>query len=231
MTLPATAVENSKNSKVGLASATYASQSSCPTSCPFLNKGCYAETGHCGITTSRLNKSNETNQNKIAQLEASLIDTLSGKFPLRVHVVGDCSTNTAAKTVSAAMERYTERSGMPAWSYTHAWREVSPKSWGSANVLASCESIKDIKKAIKRGWKACSIVVEKFKSTRTYEEDGIKLIPCPAQTKGKDSQGNYRVTCVDCKLCFDTSRLKKANVHIAFEPDHNTSKKIVPSLS
>ena len=50
------AVEKSVNSKTGPVSVTYAPIYSCPRSCPFLDKGCYAQNGHCGIHLSKLNK-------------------------------------------------------------------------------------------------------------------------------------------------------------------------------
>jgi hypothetical protein len=47
---------SSSNLKLGDCSATYASQHSCPTDCPFLGCGCYAEYGPLGWHTERLNQ-------------------------------------------------------------------------------------------------------------------------------------------------------------------------------
>lgn len=216
----ATAVERSENVKLGNVSATYASQASCPSDCPFLNSGCYAEAGYVGIQTRRLNASTVSASIKIAKAEAEAIDKLSGRRPLRLHVVGDARTNTAARILSAAAKRYTARLGRRVWTYTHAWRRVLRKSWGRISVLASCESIKDAKQAMRAGY-AAAIVVPKFAKDSAYPADGIKILPCPAQTRG--------VTCDKCQLCMDDSRLRDSKLVIAFEP-HGCRKTAVLSL-
>lgn len=53
------AIEKSQDRKLsrrGNVSATYAPQQTCPQDCPLLGAGCYAEVGHVGIHTRRLNK-------------------------------------------------------------------------------------------------------------------------------------------------------------------------------
>lgn len=185
----------SANKKTGYVAATYASQSSCPSSCPLFKQGCYAETGHVGIQTHRLNKSLIIDQTEIAQIEAKGIRSLKGGIPLRVHVVGDCATNESASIVSQAMIEYKGN----AWTYTHAWRDVDHSSWNGAAVLASCESTEDVKAASAKGY-ATALIVDKHDSDNAYIRDGIKIIPCPEQTKG--------VQCNSCKLCFKPQNLK-----------------------
>src|SRR5688572_25073724 len=82
----ATAVETSTNAKLGQTSATYASQSSCPRSCPWYGHGCYAEKGLVGFQTRRLNRSAVRGAVRIAEAEARAIDTLTGDRLLRLHV-------------------------------------------------------------------------------------------------------------------------------------------------
>src|SRR5206468_1103992 len=127
---PAFAVETSDNAKLGLVSATYASQASCPRSCPFRGHGCYAEGGLVGFQTRRLNRTRSRGPADVARAEARAIDGLTGDRLLRLHVVGDAPTPTAARTLSAALRRYAARGMMPrhgkkAWTYTHAWRAVA----------------------------------------------------------------------------------------------------------
>src|ERR1051325_4960950 len=102
----AIAIEKSRNSKITGCSATMVSQASCPRSCKFYGNGCYAESGPAGFTTHRLNRSTETKPEAIARIEAKAISQLSGKRPLRLHVVGDCTTDQAAKVLSSAVEFY-----------------------------------------------------------------------------------------------------------------------------
>ena len=217
MQKPVTAVENSENKKTGMVSATYVSQATCPTSCSFFNNGCYAEGGRVGITTHKLNKSEIIDPNTIADMEAAAIKTLTGARPLRVHVVGDCTTPYAASVVGKAMVEYPNA----AWTYTHAWQDVKASDWQEANVLASCESIEEVDTAKKRGY-ATALVVDKFESTKLYKKDGVSILPCREQTNG--------IQCVNCKLCFNVEKLKKHNITIGFEAHGINKKKVIESI-
>lgn len=224
------AVTNSENRKLGKASTTYATQASCPSDCVFMNAGCYAERGYVGITVRNLNKHAVTisaTKLVVAQAEAGAIDAMEvvvGK-PLRLHTVGDCATNMAARLVSAATARYTKRGGGRAWSYTHAWKKVSRKSWGDVSILASCETAEDVREAKSRGY-ATAIVVDEFKSDKLYEVDGMKILPCPAQT-------HEDVVCTKCRLCFDDEGIRTRDYSIGFavHGDHVTKKRAREAVS
>jgi hypothetical protein len=222
----ATAVERSDNPKLGAGrcSATYVAQHSCPKSCPFFGKGCYAESGPMLWSTRRLNKSTITDPVRIARQEARAIDGLTGKRPLRLHVVGDSKTRRGTRLLAAAAGRYTERGGGRVWTYTHAWRKVPRTDWGTVSVLASCETARDVRTAHRAGY-AAALVVAAHRAGyaaalvvaahpadgRAHALDGakgFKVIPCPNQTRG--------VTCADCKLCFDSDRLHANKLVIGF---------------
>lgn len=207
---------NSGNRKIGKVATTYVAQASCPSSCPFFDGGgCYAEQGHVGWITASLNAAAKQapmapTPKELAQAEADALDGLDvvpGQ-PLRLHTVGDCKTDEAASIVSGAATRYEDRGGGPSWTYTHAWQDVSPESWGEVNVLASCETADDVRAAQAKGY-ATSIVVEDFPSDKRYELDGIEVLPCVQQTRGK--------TCDECRLCFDAPRLRKDKLTIGFK--------------
>ena len=204
---PAFGVEISENKKIGPVSATYVSQESCPPECPFMGKGCFAEGGIMGIHTSRLNGSarGETPE-EFATMEAAAIDELSGRFDLRVHVVGDCQTPAAATIVAAAMKRHRRKRNRSAWSYTHAWRDVPAKAWLGESVLASVETTTDAKKAGKAGY-AVALVLESFEGhTKAYMKDGVKILPCKEQIDGTQ--------CVDCRWCFNGEALQRTGTVI-----------------
>ncbi len=203
------AVEKSDNSKLGkgACSATHVSQASCPTDCAFRNAGCYAEGGFVGMATARLNRSTEKDTTRIARMEATAIDGLTGQRPLRLHVVGDSRTNRAARIVSAAARRYRAKHGKPVWTYTHAWKRVRRDSWGNVSVLASCETTADAQEAMRQGY-AAALVVDQFRQESAYLVDGLKILPCPAQTRA--------VTCARCRLCWNAERLLGAELVIAF---------------
>ena len=202
------AIETSQNKKLGNCSATYASQTSCPRSCPFFKQGCYAETGPLGIHTARLNEE-KTTATAVAQAEAKAIDTLSGNKPLRIHVVGDSTTKKGTKLLANAAKRYTAKHGESVWTYTHAWRTREREEWGDISVLASCENIADATAAMKRNY-AVAMVVPEFKSEKAYKLGKYKVIPCPSQTR--------HITCDQCRLCMDDERLRENNLIIGFTP-------------
>lgn len=211
------AVEISSNVKIGTVSATYAAQKTCPSSCPFMGSGCYAENGNVGFQTNRLNKQvSDVSAQRIAEEEAAAIGTLTGRFPLRLHVVGDCSTDDAARAVSAAASDYRARHGQTVWSYTHAWKDVARESWRDVSILASCETIADTKLAMARGYGA-AVVAAKHADTKAYNVDGVKIIPCPQQT-------GRAANCESCKLCFNADKLRGMNAVIQFETHGNTKR-------
>ena len=139
--------ETTENRKLGPVSATYASQWTCPRTCPWLHAGCYAESGPAGYVTHRLNGSNTRNALTIARQEARLIDGLTGDRHLRLHVVGDARTDSSARVLADASKRYMRRGGHTVWTYTHAWSTVKRSSWGRVSVLASVESTADVRAA------------------------------------------------------------------------------------
>jgi hypothetical protein len=210
-----TAIEKSTNRKIGNVSATYVAQQSCPDTCKLKGNGCYAENDFVGFTTRRLNKlADGKSLLDMAHAEAKAILTLKGDKHLRLHVVGDCSTDRAASIVSDAAGAYQSRKGMSVWSYTHAWRNVERESWQQVSILASCESIEDVIAANKKGYAAAMLVESGFE---TCKQNGFKLIRCP-QTK-KDT-----VTCESCRLCAKDKWLRESKTVICF-PAHSAGAK------
>lgn len=223
------AVTTSGNKKLGNASTTLASQASCPTTCPFLNAGCYAERGPLGffqLMPMNLHAAKVgASALDVARAEAKAIDEMATVVdrPLRLHTVGDCSSDEAAQIVSEAAERYMERGGGPVWTYTHAWRDVRRESWGAVSVLASCETPMDVELARSRGY-ATAIVVESFEQERLYDHDGTDILPCPNLTRG--------VKCSECRLCFSDGDVYERGYSIGFSihGDHATRKRARAAL-
>ena len=210
------------NRKTGPVYVTHAAQASCPDSCPFLKSGCYAESGPQGIWTKRMNdaaSSAKVTDMDVAMAEAAAIRTLPDDRPLRLHIVGDCRTDKAAATVSAAAD---ERS-QPTWAYTHAWRTVDRASWGRVNVLASCETDADVAAAYDRGYAACRVVNKHDGERAKRDAQGMLNIPCPEQTGRSTS-------CIDCRLCWNADALRNRKAVIVFAA-HGATKKIAAALA
>jgi hypothetical protein len=193
---------NSGNEKLGKGCATtYAPiRNTCPTSCPLMGGGCYAQAGHTAIHLARLEGSLAgVGPEVMAELEASEIRdaVASGKVPqgtpLRLHTFGDCRTPEAAKRLGEACRLWPG----PVWTYTHAWRDVPRAAWGDApnlSVVASLDSVDDVHAANLAGYDMTSLVVAKHTGPKAYAADGTRVVPCPNQTLGK--------TCRECRLCF-----------------------------
>lgn len=217
------AVEVSQNDKIGPVSTTYATQESCDKSCPHYENGCYGESGMVAIHGRRLNNAyNGQSPEEIAIEEANAIKSLTGNLDLRVHTVGDCKTPESARIVSGAMRSHRKKAGRKAWTYTHAWRKVPVENWQGESVLASVETVPDAKEAMQSGYPV-AIVVETFDSTKPYFKDGIKILPCPAQT-----QDNKQ--CVNCRACMNGAFLLKTGTVIGFVPHGSQRKKVIATL-
>jgi hypothetical protein len=209
----AKAVEVSENSKLGGMSTTYAGIASCPASCPFLKtRACYGMSGPIGWLWSKIK--GKGTPAEIARAEAKLIDSLSGERDLRVHTLGDSRTDLAAKIVSQAAERFMKRGGARfpdrlAFAFTHAWRKVKRASWGKVSIIASCETTEAVHAAKKRGY-ATALVIPTHQTDKTFELDGLKIVPCPEQTGRAES-------CAKCRLCLNDKKLEAAGITIAFQ--------------
>jgi hypothetical protein len=218
----ATLVLQSKNVKIGDVSATYASiDGSCPTDCAHRGAGCYAQSGNVGIHVSRMNATNKDrvrqDAREVAREEARQIKAAISKGddtrPLRVHVSGDCRTPSAAQTIAKAISGWREK----VWSYTHAWKVVDRASWGRVSVLASVDNASDLSEAFARGYAPAIVVDRHPEDGKAFtREDGVKVIPCPNQTRD--------ITCVQCGLCMNADKLHAMGAAIAFAA-HGVSKR------
>lgn len=221
------AVAKSANSKIGQVAATYVSQESCPRSCPFRGSGCYAETGMTGIHTKRLNRdarAGKLTKLQLAKNEARAVDGLSGDLPLRLHVVGDCTTNQTTKVVAGAAKRYRSRHNSRVWAYTHTWKRVRRASWGDVSVIASCETMADVKLAMGQGYAAAIVVSEHSGAGgRAVVREGLRVVPCPQQT-------GRAADCMSCGLCLDAGRLRAAGIVIEFATHGSQGKRASSAL-
>jgi hypothetical protein len=207
------AIARSGNAKLGRAAATIVARQSCPASCPYKGSGCYAEHDNTRTHWDRISAgSGSADALALAGREASAIDRLRGDRDLRLHVAGDSPTEEGTRLIAAACARYVGRGRaigleVKVWAYTHAWREVTRAAWGCVSVLASCETAADATLARARGY-AVALTVPEFEAERAYDAAGVKIVPCPQQTRG--------ASCTDCRLCFGDERLRDRSLAIGF---------------
>jgi hypothetical protein len=159
------------------------------------------------LHTEKVNRSRRQHLGTIGALEAAGIRGLPGDRPLRLKVVGDFPTEHYARKIVGACEDYRYRSGRPVWGYTHNWKRLRRGVFGRVSMLASCETVGQARAAMRKGY-AAALVVKEHLSGRHYLKDGLRVIPCPYETRG--------VKCSDCKLCFDDRRLRAGGLVIGF---------------
>lgn len=197
--------------------ATYVSiDASCPTSCPLKGESCYAQQSFTGFHNRKLDvEAKGFSPLKAARAEALAINKAYNgkKIPpdrdLRIHVAGDSRTVKGTRLLNKAVGNWRLRGGNDCWSYTHAWKHVPRKEWSNVSVLASVNSVAEVKAARKQGYAPALVVAEHFtEKAYTLPGSNVKWIPCPNQTKG--------VGCSDCRLCFNADRLFKGNYGITF---------------
>lgn len=225
MPLPVTVMPKTENRKIGDVATTYAGFHTCPASCPMKKSGsCYACLGMVGIINRRLGRRQKVaKQSHIAtaKAEAKLIRQIDRKTDLRIHTSGDCKSPKAARIVSSAAEDFMIKSGGAAWTYTHAWRDVPREAWGKVSVVASCEKLADVHLAISKGY-AAAMVVAKHDGEVAKVAEGLRLLPCPAQTeKVKD--------CKSCRICMRDGLMRKAGLVVTFA-GHGPTRKLKAML-
>lgn len=220
-------------------STTYTSiKASCPSSCELRDNGCYAQSGPIAIHLRRLdNMAKYHTPDTVATQEARLIeesfdgkeipqDGIKGGRDLRIHGFGDARTKRSAIRLGKAASNWRERKGGSVWTYTHAWKNVPRALWGkNISILASIDKMSEAPLAQAQGY-AIAVVVPEFKNgNKVWEEQGMKLIPCPAQTNPET------ITCTKCRLCFRDEFLAKNNYAIAFAAHGTGTSKIKKRLT
>lgn len=194
-------VARSSNAKLGWMACTYAPLQTCAKDCP-LQRWCYGMEHWTGKLVSQLTTAAQgCSPEELAAVEAAAIDQLPARYPLRVHVVGDCPTATSATIIGQAMSRFEARTGQPAWTYTHAWY-LPAAAWGQATVRASCESWDLVEQAQANGYHLVALVANTVPPGTT---------PCPHYVNN--------VKCVDCRLC------RQEDIPVIVFPPHGSRRK------
>ena len=208
----------------------------CPPSCRLYDE-CYARTGyHMRMKVSRLEEASEgMSPAEIASAAAAEMKSASRYFaecrPLRLFEAGDARTIPAASIMADAGTGWLRRGGKAVWGYTHSWRWVPVDVWESVvvptrygprhvSMFASVETGRGVRDAVAAGY-VPALVVDRFPNgPRIFEREGVRFIPCPAQTT------NGRTPCVRCQLCFDTTERRRTGTGIAFEAHGNSAEKL-----
>jgi hypothetical protein len=191
-----------------------------------MGNGCYTETGKPNLVRQRLNLAHSIGKyspEQLARFEANAVDSLSGKRPLRLHILGDSRTRKSTRILATSAKRYKAKYNQPVWTFTHA-HNVPRKIWGDVSVLRSCETMEQVKKAYADGYASAMVRNNPHDSHRVYDlGDGFKGVPCPQQTGKAES-------CVKCQLCWKDKTLHNNKMVIIFAPDRGTHKRLAKVL-
>jgi hypothetical protein len=179
--------------KLGYAYRTYRPVGlTCPSECPFLNNGCYAQSGPTAIHQNRA-------EGKSLPLVNAFKKLMRGAL-VRHMVSGDLFINDEAdqEAIEEIKAAHKARPDVRGWSYTHGWRRLDAASLNLSNLTynASCETPEDVKLALQSGWPAVMVVSENHPKRQDYGE--FVAVVCPNQTAD--------ITCDRCQLCLKKDR-------------------------
>jgi hypothetical protein len=212
----------SSNAKTGPIPTTTSERASCPTTCPFYDKGCYAKSGPQAIHWRKVSNTERGlpwNEfvSQIRKIARGQIwrHNVSGDLP---HILGDINP----KMVDTLVESNKGRRG---YTYTHHILNdhniqiIQDANRKGFTINASCESVDDADRVMSEHNIPAVAVVNSDKTDRFYKtSSGRKVITCPATI-------HENVTCATCGLCQVADR----EFVIAF-PAHGNAKKTVNDI-
>lgn len=191
-------VRNSQNRKTGpVALATYRVQGSCPTSCPLMGSGCYAEnhTRNGGASPFGVAARGTILEDDYSPL-VEAIASLGAARMIRLNVAGDYLLEDGTPDFGY-IEATNHAHRQAVISYTHAWRQLDP-AWFHEKTRpnASCDSVEGLREALAAGWNAVIVDPGDRYPQGLELAPGHKAVVCPYETSGRQ--------CVDCGLCART---------------------------
>ena len=217
----------SSNKKTGPLPTSTTERASCPTTCKFYNKGCYAASGPQNLHWQKISKPDKNGNrrgtdflsfcNSIRKLPKGQLwrHNVSGDLP---HVLGYIDESLVNELVKA-------NRGRKGYTYSHHDTEAGDnlKILLEANkrgftINASTESLQQADEAMNKGLPAV-VVVDSSKPCPKVTPEGRRVMQCPATKDGSTVQ------CATCGLCAIGER----RCVVAF-PSHGNSKKHVNQL-
>lgn len=170
----------------------------CPTTCPLLNAGCYAQAGNVAIQM----------RGRVSDADGDVYLRELARIPhgatMRLHVSGDVlkdgdangSDTLDVDYLNALIEGAVSRPDVTFYGYTHAWRLIDRDTFAFPDnfvLNASCDTPDDVAEARAAGWDTTTVWPQDVQGKR----HGTTVV-CPNQTVG--------LSCADCRLCMKSSR-------------------------
>lgn len=190
----------SSNVKTGPIPVTTTERSSCPSTCPFYGKGCYAKSGPLAL---HWRKVSDGERGTDWQGLCKFVSQLPAKQLWRHNQAGDLPHDSGDINFSDMVELVLANHGKRGFTYTHhVLNDHNAAIIKAANdhgftVNVSTESKDDAVSAYNQGMPAVCVVPSDHTDTAVHE--GVKFVTCPAQT-------NDTMTCSECGLCSQADR-------------------------
>lgn len=186
MVIPRSENRKLTDGRISVAATYRATGPTCPQDCALLGAGCYAQRGFVGIQQGRA-KDRHDNLDAIAETDVKLV---------RHHISGDVFKNDRldAPYLESIIDFHKKNPSIQGWMYTHRWKDLhaagyrSKKLPGNLAILASCDTVKQMREARRAGWPTARVAEKKADRL-----DGEAV--CRHQLDG--------TTCSHCKLCWD----------------------------
>lgn len=203
------------NSKTAIPT-TRSARSTCPSSCPLLGKGCYAENYPMVLQWDKLTTGGIAYADLLDEISRLKRGTL-----WRHNDAGDLLGSGDTIDLTALVALVDANKGRRGFTYTHwPWRENTEViQWSNLQgftLNVSVSSRSDAKAAFIEGLPV-ALVADQVGAVEDH--DGIRYVVCPAQTKGW--------TCKDCGLCAVADR----DYVIVFRPHGAKKKALIASLN
>jgi len=215
-----TFVSSSRNKKTGAIPVTYSERSSCPTTCPFYDKGCYAKYGPAAIQWRKVVDNGLEWVDFVKKIRQLPIGQL-----WRFNVAGDLPHNNGIIDKIKLMMLVRANKNRNGFTYSHHVLNeenvdtIKEANEGGFTINSSCESVERADEIMtEHGIPAVAVIDSKEERRFFNTEKGRKVIVCPATI-------HENVNCSTCGLCGISDR----NYIIGFKA-HGVAKKTVDSI-
>ena len=185
------------NEKTGPMPVSTSSSDTCPPSCPWIKKGCYAKHGPLAWWWERIN------QGQRGSTWAAFLEQIR-KLPKgtvwRHNQAGDLPGKGETLDISLLNALVIANQKKRGFTFTHKRlkKKTEKEAVKAANangftINLSADTIAEADQQANLDIGPVAVIVSDFDTMPKYTPEGRKLVPCPEQTVG--------LTCLQCQLC------------------------------